>query len=136
MSQQQFSYFDPDQETVYEPRYINRDPHEWQEGWPAQEQTVHYVTPEQSVLRREKLVLTQRTKPHANWLLAAIFLLMMLFAGFFWAHEVRPMYSGGPGIFHSKPDFRRWDNEKPHHWGIENPHPGDNEFGPDENDGN
>jgi hypothetical protein len=138
VSQQQFSYFDPEQETVYEPRCINRDPRELQEDWHVQEQTVYYVTPEQSMLRGEKLIPTQRMKPHANWIVAAIFLLVMLFGGFIWAHEVRPIYSGEPGIFQSKPDIHPWDNQKHYpSWGIHKHHPGENnEFHPGENEDN
>ena len=90
MSQQQFSYFDPEQETVYEPRLVNRDPRELPEYQEEHAETVYYVTPEQSMLRGEKLIPTQRKTSHANWIATTIFLLMLLFGGFLWAHEVLP----------------------------------------------
>jgi len=96
VSQQQFSYFDPEQETVYEPRLINRDPRESREYQGEQEEAVYYVTPEQSMLRGEKLIPTQRKTSHANWIAIAIFLLMLLFGGFLWAHEVLPSPDPAP----------------------------------------
>jgi hypothetical protein len=93
VSQQEFSYFGPEQETVYEPRPISRDP---RESRGEQEQTVYYVTPEQSMLRGEKLVPTRRTKSYANWVAAAIFVLMMLFGGLIWGHQVRSEYYVNP----------------------------------------
>ena len=96
MSQQKFSYFSPEQETVYEPRAINRDPRESREEQGQQEQTVYYVTPEQSMLRGEKLVPTRRAKPYANWIAAAIFVLMILIGGLMWGHQVRSEYYVNP----------------------------------------
>ena len=115
MSQQEFSYFHPEEETVYEPREVNRDLRELRE---EQEETVYYVTPEQSMLRGEKLIPMHRTKPHANWVAAAVFLLMMLIGGLIWGIQVRASHLDGygprppiPGEFHNK-----WDHEHPHPW--------------------
>ena len=111
MSQQQFSYFDPEQETIYEPRLINRDPRELQEYQEVQEETVYYVTPEQSMLRGEKLIPKPRTTPHVNWVATVLFLLMLLFGGLLWAREALPPpgpppYAPGPhGSFFQKPDY-------------------------------
>jgi hypothetical protein len=134
VSQQQFSYFDPEHETVYEPRYINSDPREVQEYQETQEETVYYVTPEQSMLRGEKLIPTQRMTSRANWFITALFLLMLLFGGFLWAHEVLPSYAGGPGFFHSQPAPHFWNGKG--HW-HKPPHSWDNnEFQPEENGDN
>jgi hypothetical protein len=133
VNQQQFSYFDPEQETVYEPRYINRDPRESQEYQEVQEETVYYVTPEQSMLRGEKLIPARRMKPRADWIVAAIFILMLLFGGFVWARETLPAYPGGPGFFHSQQDPYFWNDKghwhKPHSWD-------NNEFHPEKNGDN
>lgn len=120
MSQQQFSYFDPEQETIYAPRLVNRDPRELHE---YQEETVYYVTPEQSLLRGEKLIPTQRTTSHANWIVTAIFLLMLLFGGFLWAHEVLPVYQEVPGISYPQPPPHYGKHRPP--WDSDRPYPGD-----------
>jgi len=131
VSQQEFSYFDPEQETVYEPRNINRDPRESREGRQEQEQIVYYVTPEQSMLRGEKLIPAHRTKSHASWIATAVFLLMILFGGFLWGQEVRPFQSIAPVPFHHKGefhpgadrDFHEWNKRDPHMWGDDDSHP-------------
>lgn len=114
MSQQQFSYFDPEQETIYEPRLVNHDPRESQEYREEQEETVYYVTPEQSMLKGEKLVPAQRTTSHVHWIATAIFLLMILFGGFLWAHEVLPA-SGPPPYPYSYPQGQYAPFHGPHY---------------------
>ena len=61
MSQQESSYFDPEQGTVYERPNMNGDSVESYEKQGEREQTVHYVTPERSMLRDEKLIPTRRS---------------------------------------------------------------------------
>lgn len=113
MSQQEFSYFGPEQETVYEPHDVNRDPRELREEQAQQEQTVYYVTPEQSMLRGEKLIPVRRTKSHANWVAVTIFLLMMFIGALIWGVQVRsayppgyvqppPMHYGGPNTWNKE----------------------------------
>jgi hypothetical protein len=103
VNQQESSYFDPEEETLYRVRDINQDrsdARENQENHEEQEQPVHYVTPEQSMLRGEKLIPIVKTKPYANWFATAVFVLMILIGGLIWGTQVRvgaPGYSGNPG---------------------------------------
>jgi hypothetical protein len=122
VSQQEFLYFDPEQETVYQPRDINRDLRE------LPEQTVDYVTPEQSMLKGEKLIPTRRTKSHANWIATAIFLLMILIGGLIWALPVRREYVGYP-----QPPSRyvyplKGQDGPPQRWPERHPMPPDREW--------
>jgi hypothetical protein len=120
VSQQEFSYFDPEQETAYRPRDINRYPGESYERQEGQEQTFYYATPEQSMLRGEKLIPARRTKPYANWVATAVFLLMILIGGLIWGAEVRAERHGyPPGYFqkhYEHPHPHKWDGEHPSTW--------------------
>jgi hypothetical protein len=99
MNQQESSYFDPECETVYEPRYIERDFGKFrEEGHEEQERTTSYMTPEQSMLRGEKLIPISETKSYRNWILTGIFLLMILIGGLLWSipdHPIHPLYDHG-----------------------------------------
>jgi hypothetical protein len=120
VSQQEFSYFDPEQETVYRPRDINRDPRELYERQEEQEQTFYYVTPERSMLRGEKLIPMRKTKSYAHWVATAVFLLMILIGGLMWGAEVRaerygyPPYAPGKTVPHKMYDghHSKWDSER------------------------
>ncbi len=118
MSQQEFSYFDPEQETVYRPRDVNRDPGEVYEGYEEQEQAFYYVTPEQSMLRGEKLIPVRRTKSYANWVATAVFLLMILIGALMWGAEVRaerygyPPYAPVQHRIYKTHDGHPWDGER------------------------
>ncbi len=101
MSQQESSYFDSEQETVYQPRHINSDPSEQQERQERQEQqepTVYYVTPEQSMLGGEKLVPMSVVKARSYWGGAAFFVLLMLIGGLIWGTQVRTNYANYPSF--------------------------------------
>ena len=113
MSQQESSYFDPEQETLYSVHDINHDlskSQEVQENQEEQEQPVHYATPEQSMLRGEKLVPIVRTKSYSNWIATAVFVLMILIGGLIWGSQIQigssgypgynSPYYGGPGPYH------------------------------------
>jgi hypothetical protein len=138
VSQQEFSHFGSEQETVYRPRDINRDPRELYERQEEQEQTFYYVTPERSMLRGEKLIPMRKTKSYAHWVATAVFLLMILIGGLMWGAEVRaehygyPPYAPGPSkMHHGYPS--QWDGEHPSkrddddgpNWDQEHPIPPD-----------
>ena len=111
MSQQEFSYFDPEQEAVYEPREINRDPRESYERQKEPEQIAYYVTPEQSMLRGQKLTPTKRTKSYANWIATAVFLLMLIIGGLIWSMQASAYPVNGYGGSYYQPN-----NQPPYGW--------------------
>ena len=126
MSQQEYSYFDPEQETVYEPRNMHSDSRESREGWEEREPTVYYVTPEQSMLRGEKLIPMPGTKSYPSWIATAVFLLMILIGGLIWGIQIpreshnspsSPYYQPAGGYEHHYDGHHpRWYHESPSQW--------------------
>jgi len=108
VNQQEFSYFDPEQEAVYEPRGINRDPRESYEKQEEPEQIVYYVTPEQSMLRGQKLSPENRTRSYSHWIATAVFLLMLIIGGLMWSAQAA---SYSPSAYPYQ-----WNDKPPHTW--------------------
>ena len=126
MSQQENSYLGPDQETVYEPRNMRSDPRESREGWAEREPTVYYVTPEQSMLKGEKLVPMPRTKSYSNWIATAVFLFMLLVGGLIWGLQIPQESHSSPSTPSYQPDGYEYHphghRHKHHHpWYYQDP---------------
>ena len=116
MSQQEFSYFDPEHETVYEARDINHDP---RESYEVQEEIVHYVTPEHTMLSGEKLIPTNRTRSYSNWFVTALFILMILISGLLWGVQVFPYSPSGYGPPSPSWTSPSWNDRHHHSWNDE-----------------